>query len=193
MAVTKLEGEKFLISKLTKFANDLKICLNDLKNEYSNLAILCVGTDKIMGDAIGPIVGSNLKHLENEYLQVFGTRNNTLDFNNAKEILNNIYDNFEKPYIITIDAALSNKRKVGEIVLNKGFIKIGKALNKSICFYSNTNINCVVGRNIECGINNLEALKNVDEKSIYEMSQIISIGMEKVLKIYVTRESTKII
>ena len=86
MAVTKLEGEKFLINKLTKFANDLKICLKDLKNEYSNLAILCVGTDKIMGDAIGPIVGSNLKHLENEYLQVFGTRNNTLDFNNAKEI-----------------------------------------------------------------------------------------------------------
>ena len=34
---------------------------------------------------------------------------------------------------------------------------------------------------------------NMKKKSIYEMSQIISIGMEKVLKIYVTRESTKII
>lgn len=170
-----------MINKSAKFVKDLNLCLSDFKANYSKIAILCVGTDTIMGDAIGPIIGSKLKSLENRHIQVFGTVEDNLNFNNARDVINSIYNIFKEPYIITIDAALSNKRKVGDIVLNKGFIKIGKALNKSICFYSNININCVVGRNLDNG-DNFEELKNVDKKSIGEMIEIISNGLENVLQ-----------
>ena len=99
-----------------------------------------------------------------------------------KDGINDIYNNFSKPYIITIDAALSNRKKAGEIVLNKGYIKIGKALERSICFYSNININCVVGRNLQLKEDNIEELKKVEKKNIYEMSEIVTLGIENVLK-----------
>lgn len=171
-----------MITKLVKFMTDFEKCINDIEEDYSNLAILCVGTNKIIGDSIGPIIGSNLKHMENDFMHVFGTTCNPLDFYNARNIINNLYENYEKPYIITIDAALSDKNRKGEIVLNKGFIKIGKALDRSICFYSNTNINCVVGKNSEYANNNLEELLNADEKRVYEMSKIVSTGIKNVLK-----------
>ena len=38
------------------------------KNNYleKELCFLCVGTDKVLGDAIGPLVGSNLKKYINK-------------------------------------------------------------------------------------------------------------------------------
>ena len=171
-----------MYKKYLQFIKEFENNFNDIQNDYSNLVILCIGTNSIIGDSIGPITGSNLKHLENEYLKIYGTMRNTLNFNNAKDVINDIYNNFLKPYIITIDAALSNRKKAGEIVLNKGYIKIGKALERSICFYSNININCVVGRNLQLKEENIEELKKVEKKNIYEMSEIVSLGIENVLK-----------
>lgn len=171
-----------MYKKYLQFIKEFENNFNDIQNGYSNLAILCIGTNKLIGDSVGPIIGSNLKHLENEYLKIYGTMKNTLNFDNAKNVINEIYDNFSKPYIITIDATLSNRKKVGEIVLNKGYIKIGKALERSICFYSNININCIVGKNLQLKEDNIEELKKVEKNAIYEMSEIVSWGIENVLK-----------
>ena len=59
---------------------------------------------------------------------------------------------------------MSNRKKVGEIVLNKGYIKIGKALERSICFYSNINVNCIVGKNLQLKEDNIEELKKSRKK-----------------------------
>ena len=172
--------------KVSKFINEMQSSLSDFKEKYSNISVLCVGTNEIIGDSIGPIIGSGIKHLENEHLQIWGTMQENFDFSNAKVILDSIYNKWENPYIITIDAALSDKKKIGEIVVNKGFIKIGKALNKSICFYSNANINCVVGENRKTENDNLKELKTVESERVLKLSQIVCSGMEKVLKtIYV--------
>ena len=61
-----------------------------------------------------------------------------------------------------------------------GYIKIGKALEKSICFYSNLNIKCVVGKNTNSMINNLAELKNVDKKEVENIVNMVSVGIGKV-------------
>ena len=119
-----------------------------LGEDYSHLVFLCVGTNKVAGDSVGPIVGNNLKELENQYLQIYGTMENTLNFRNAKEIIEKVYHDFKNPYLVTIDAALSPTSHKGEIILSEGYIKIGKALQKSICFYSNVTIKCVVRKSL---------------------------------------------
>ena len=162
------------------FEKELEYSMKELEKGFSHLIFLCVGTDLILGDSIGPIIGTKLKKLENEYIKIFGTLSKTLNFNNARNEINNIYLNYQNPYIITIDAALSNFNEVGDIVLDKGFIKIGKALEKSICFYSNTNIKCVVGNNV-CMKENLNQLKNIEEQEIYSMANIVYNGIKKVL------------
>ena len=153
-----------------------------LDEEYSNIIFLCIGTDKIVGDSIGPIIGNNLKKIENEYIQIYGTLDNTLNFINAKDTIEKIYHNFTRPYLITIDAALSTTNNKGDIVLSEGYINIGKALQKSICFYSNVNIKCVVGKAHLEKEKNITELKNVSLKETEKMAEIVSRGIKNVLK-----------
>ena len=167
-----------------EFEKKLEEQIVDLINNkrFSNIIFLCIGTSKITGDSIGPIVGSNIKRLENEYIHIYGTVENNLNFNNAKKIIENINSNYINPCIITIDAALSNNNSLGDIVLGKGFMKIGKALEKSLCFYSDINIKCVVGK-YHYNINkNFDILQSVTIEEIARISNILSNGIRNVLK-----------
>ena len=129
-----------MYNRYYKFIRELEVGAKDLNHIYSNVIILCIGTKKVLGDSVGPLVGENIKYLENEYIKIYGVLEHTINFNNAKNIIGDIYKNFDNPYIITIDSALGSKENMGQVILNKGYIKIGKALEKSICFYSNLKI-----------------------------------------------------
>ena len=180
--IKNIERGVHLQNKYWEFTKKFEKNLFDLNNNYSNIAVLCIGTNSIIGDSVGPIVGTFLKPLENDNLKIYGDMQNTLNFENARSIINDIYRNYEKPYIITVDAALSSSKVVGDIVLSKGYIKIGKALEKSICFYSNINIKCVVGKHMRVKRDNILELSHASEKEIYNMSKIVSAGIENVFK-----------
>ncbi len=170
------------MQKYNDFVKEFERNLDDLNEGYSNIIFLCIGTSKIIGDSIGPVIGSRLKEVENEIVQVYGTTDNMVNFINAKEIIESIYSGYEKPYIITIDSTLSNSKEKGDIVLGKGYIKIGKALEKSICFYSNINIKCIVGNSYNHMQKNLEELSNVKLPDIVNMASIVTCGVKKVLE-----------
>lgn len=169
----RVEFEKKLEEQIVNLINH---------NRFSNIIFLCIGTSKIIGDAIGPMVGSNIKSLENEYVHIYGTVENNLNFNNAKKIIEDINSNYINPCIITIDAALSNNNNSGDIVLGKGFMKIGKALEKSLCFYSDINIKCVVGKYSYNKNRNFDILQKVRMEEITRISNILSNGIRNVLK-----------
>lgn len=151
-------------------------------DEISDIVFLCIGTSKIIGDSVGPFIGSKLKCIENEFVHVCGTIEQNLNFRNAKRMIEEISCNYKNPYIITIDAALSNKGKFGDIVLGSGYMKIGKALEKSLCFYSNINIKCVVGKEFKDKNKNMEVLKKVDVEELLKLSNIVSNGIINVLR-----------
>ena len=173
---------KSLENKYLHFVKELETGINDLCENYTNVVILCIGTIKIVGDSVGPLIGENIKNMENKYIQVYGTIKKTINFNNAKILLTEIFSKYKNPYVITIDAALANKESIGKIFLNKGYIKIGKALEKSICFYSNLNVKCVVGENTNSKMQNLIELKNVNEKEVRKIANMVSWGLERVLE-----------
>ena len=169
-----------MYNRYHKFIKELEVGVKDLSKDYSNVIILCIGTKRIVGDSVGPLIGENIKYLENEYIKIYGALENTINFNNAQNILTEIYKKFENPYIITIDAALGNKENMGQVVLNKGYIKIGKALEKSICFYSNLNIKCVVGKNTNSKFDNLVELRKADMEEVENIAKVVSGGIGKV-------------
>ena len=172
-----------MLNKQINFERMLKNRIIKLyrNEEISNIIFLCIGTNKIIGDAIGPIVGSKIKHLENSYIKIYGTEENNLNFNNAKTTIQNIYNNYKKTCIITIDAALSDNANSGDIFFSSGFIKIGKALEKTLCFYSDINIKYVVGESLFNKKKNLEVLKNVAKEKVSKDALFISKGIENVM------------
>lgn len=165
-----------------KFRRDFKQKLERINQDYSNMVFLCIGTNKLAGDCIGPVVGSYLSKMQNEFIQVYGTIEKNLNFSNAKNVISNIYKRNQNPYIITLDAALSNKNNNGDVVLSSGYIKIGKALEKNICFYSNINIKCVVGNYHSTKEANLEELKQVNLKENLLFAKNISLEIKNVLE-----------
>ena len=52
-----------------KFVKDFSLAFNKLKKEkfFDEITFLCVGTDRIIGDCFGPLVGSKLKKMLEEY------------------------------------------------------------------------------------------------------------------------------
>lgn len=180
--------EKLANNFKLKFQNEISSTNKKNKvSKFSNIIFLCIGSNKVKGDSIGPIIGSKIKKIENEYIKIYGTLEKNLDFLNAKYVIEEVYSIYDNPYIITIDAALCRENKIGKIYLNNGYIKIGKALDKSISFYSNINIKCIVGMYNEIQtIKNINVLKNANMDNIIKMSDIVSKGIVNIMKnIYV--------
>ena len=94
--------------------------------------IICVGSDLVVGDSLGPIVGSELiKNLQGKAF-VYGTLDSPVT---AKEIPV-IQDEIKKlhPYskILVIDAAVGNKEEIGYVKIISVGIKPGLGVNKNL-------------------------------------------------------------
>lgn len=95
-------------------------------NQYSNIIFLCIGTDRITGDAFGPLVGSKLKTLfaDADKINIIGDLANTVCSNNISDVARQIRKNYKNPFIVAIDSAMSLPSNVGTIVVDEGPISL---------------------------------------------------------------------
>lgn len=93
--------------------------------------IVCVGTDKCIGDSLGPIVGSILIE-KNFSLPVFGTLQSPIHALNIEEKLKYINKLHPNALIIGIDACLGEENSIGEIHIRDYPIHPGKGVGKSL-------------------------------------------------------------
>ncbi len=112
-----------------------------------NYVFVCIGTNKLIEDSFGPRVGDILQKQfkENKYIEVWGTMNSPIHFQNAPIFLD--YLNREGSKTIIIDSALGEENLIGNSYLNRGGIEIGKAFGKSLYFPAQWNIKTIVGTN----------------------------------------------
>ncbi len=104
------------------------------KPPFEELVMLCIGTDRSTGDALGPIVGHRLSDslLKYNYVHIHGTLNDPIHAKNLQENLEIIYDSLKNPFIIAIDACLGKVDRIGYIAINEGPLKPGAGVNKNL-------------------------------------------------------------
>ena len=107
----------------------LKKIIDHPSNEAKDIVFLCIGSDRYVGDSLGPLVGSMLKDSKTPYL-VYGTLEEPIHAFNLKVTLKNINKQFRKPLIFCIDACLGERDQVGFILFEEGPLSPGKALEK---------------------------------------------------------------
>lgn len=96
-----------------------------------NTIIVCIGTDRCIGDCLGPLVGTLLK--DNFFpLPVFGTISEPIHALNIDKKLNEIKNIYPKGNIIGIDACLGDNESIGEIQARDYPIHPGKGVGKSL-------------------------------------------------------------
>lgn len=138
-----------------------------------NTLIVCIGTDKCIGDSLGPLVGTFLKEA-NFPLPVIGTLQNPAHAVNLEEILCDISCQYPNHFIIAIDACLGFEDNLGDIQIKSGPVHPGKGVGKNLPTVGDISIVGVVD---SIDIKEGYWLKNIRLNFIWDMAKIISEGL----------------
>ena len=132
--------------------------------------IICIGTDRCIGDALGPIVGTLLEN--NEFrLPIYGTLDAPIHAVNLEESMAQIQALHPNAFFIAVDACLGDEKAIGHIHIKKGPIFPGKGVGKKLPSVGSVSIIGIVDK-----INNEDcfAIHNIRLSLIMKMAQVIA-------------------
>ncbi|MBP2642357.1 MAG: putative sporulation protein YyaC [Firmicutes bacterium] len=114
---------------IQEIAKNIHTIVYDSLKLQQEIVVLCIGTDRSTGDALGPLTGSKLQ-ASKQYPFIYGTLDQPVHATNLEQTLSNIKTTFTNPFIIAIDACLGKLENVGFISIGSGPLKPGAAVNK---------------------------------------------------------------
>ncbi len=157
---------------------------NLIKKETDKFVFVCIGTNRVIGDSVGPIVGSILKRNVklNNKIKVLGDCKNNIcykDINKKVQIINKLYP---ENSLIIIDSALSSKENIGKIFVENKGLKYGEGLKKSNKTIGDISIKAVTGINFNNRFKNFQNLKNAAYSDVTNLAQFISEGIIQVIE-----------
>lgn len=156
-------------------ANCIEGALTEISKNCSVLppTIICIGSDLVLGDSLGPLVGTMLRESKMS-AYVYGTLNYPItakEVNYAKEYLNKIHPN---SLVVAIDAAVGDESEIGCIkIYNKG-LKPGLGVNKDLEEIGDISI---IGIVAEKSVKNYTLYNLTRLGMVYKMAEQISEGI----------------
>lgn len=134
ISVPKKETLYFNTHKKSSFRDFIKSfrnIYNKCHKSGKTLILLCIGSDRATGDCLGPIVGHMLQQYQKKFI-VYGSLSSPVHAQNLNDTINSIYDNFDSPYIIALDASLGIRQHIGYVTLGEGSLTPGIGVNKTL-------------------------------------------------------------
>ena len=131
-----------------KISGSLRQCILHYRNNWSELVFLCIGTDRVTGDCLGPFVGQKLSSYSGTVFSVYGTLFQPVHALNLTDIYQHIQTHHPNALIIAIDASLGEKKHLGYVTIANGALHPGAAIHKqlpSVCHIHITGIVNVSG------------------------------------------------
>lgn len=92
--------------------------------------VLCIGTDRSTGDALGPLVGSRLLKAHPPRVRIAGTLDHPVHAANLPGALREL--RLTEGTVLAVDACLGRLETIGMISLGRGAIRPGAGVNKSL-------------------------------------------------------------
>ena len=138
---------------------------------FSDIVVLCIGTDRSTGDALGPLVGTKLQHLYPSGVNIYGTIDEPVHAINLKETVKTIQSTHHHPLLIAIDACLGQLTSVGNITVAHGPVKPGAGVKKDLPEVGTFHITGIV--NIG-GFMEYFVLQNTRLSVVMKMADVIS-------------------
>lgn len=133
--------------------------------------ILCIGTDRSTGDALGPLIGTQLSKLNLPHLHIYGTLDEPVHATNLIQSIELIKKSYTNPFIIAIDACLGKLDSIGCIVLTDGPLKPGAGVHKKLPEVGEANLTGIVNVG---GFMEYIVLQNTRLNLVWRMSENIS-------------------
>lgn len=90
--------------------------------------ILCVGSDKIAGDSVGPIVGTLLKDYFKLRCYIYGQKGKSVNGKNLNQYLNHVKIAHPDSPIIAVDACICDGALAGNVYVVQGGINPARSV-----------------------------------------------------------------
>ncbi|ARJ39049.1 spore protease YyaC [Sporosarcina sp. P21c] len=104
----------------------------------------CIGTDRSTGDSLGPLTGSYLSELSLFPYTVVGTLQDPLHALNLQQRIELTKSLYPDAFVVAIDACLSKKDAVGDLLFHSGPIAPGKAVGKELPLVGDVSVKGIV-------------------------------------------------
>ncbi len=178
-----------------KLGNTISKIVLDEKNVYQPLIILCIGTDRVTGDSLGPLIGHKLSMFRFKNLHIYGTLENPIHALNLAETVHSINSTYANPYIIAIDASLGLTNHIGFITIEKGPLSPGLGVKKDLSPVGNLSITGIVNtsgvlENMVLQTTRLSTVMHLAD-SIVSGIKIASRTLDNSLELYPSFQCTK--
>jgi putative sporulation protein YyaC len=147
---------------------DIAYFLKDYIDE--NTLVVCIGTDRCIGDCLGPMVGTLLRD-SSFPLPVYGTISDPIHALNLEKKINEIKLMHPKSNIIGVDACLGDSDCIGEIQGRDYPIHPGKGVGKTLPDVGETSIIGIVDSSDN---NELFTNRTIRLSLIMDMSRVIA-------------------
>lgn len=148
--------------------------LTGLLEEHSPnrpIVIVCIGTDRSTGDALGPLIGTALLKYRSPHFHLYGTLEDPVHAMNLEDTLLEINRKFEHPFVIGIDACLGQVSSVGCIQIGQGPVKPGAGVNKELPPVGDIHVTGIVNVG---GFMEYFVLQNTRLHLVIRMSEVIA-------------------
>ena len=138
---------------------------------FSNLIILCIGTDRCTGDSLGPLVGTYLSQAELHRVHIWGTLEHPVHALNLAKTIQRLDISYPNSLVIAVDACLGMQEHIGDIQVVNGPLKPGSGVNKSLPTVGSFHIKGIV--NVSGFLESM-VLQNTRLYSVMQIAHIIS-------------------
>lgn len=143
-------------------------------NTTEKLILLCIGSDRATGDALGPIIGYKLSKYHYDNLIIYGTLEKPVHAKNLSSTLDTIHLMYPDSTVIAIDASLGSTSHVGYITLGEGALRPGVGVDKELPLVGDIFITGIV--NIS-GILNHTLLQTTRLDLVMQLADYICLGI----------------
>lgn len=154
----------------------VKVLSNNLwEHLKGNTIIVCIGTDRCIGDSLGPLVGTFLKKADFPY-PVYGTLKNPIHAINLNDEIEKINSFHINPYIIAIDACLGEAECIGNIQIREGPIFPGKGVGKKLPSVGDISVIGIVDK---FSLDDFFPIHNIRLSLVVDMAEIVTAAFLK--------------
>lgn len=141
--------------------------------------VICIGSDKITGDRLGPLVGDFLTEIYNVDAFVYGKSGKNVNGINFAHYQSHIASCHSDSIIVAVDSCLGQRPDVGTIKLTNKGVRAGGALGRQNERIGDLGILGIVG---EYGKDNFNILKNIDKTFVQDLAFTIAAKLIKILQ-----------
>lgn len=139
-----------------KIAHTLSSFLNLYFYHSKELVLLCIGSDRVTGDSLGPLIGYKMDIYKSSHsypfhkssqrkLHLYGTLDNPVHAMNLNETIEKIKNSHPNQPVIAIDASLGSSKYIGCITVGLGPLHPGTGVHKTLPAVGDFFITGIVG------------------------------------------------